>query len=102
MMDTLKIDKPFLGSTELIMTARNAVLDIARRQLDPTDNVEITIDDVYEVTHSYILGNQKAMISTSLPDGKYYEVTYDATKQIMYIDCYVKFDQELIEIELNK
>ena len=102
MMDTLKIDKPFLGSTEFIMTARNAVLDIARRQLDPTDNVEITIDDVYEVTHSYILGNQKAMISTSLPDGKYYEVTYDATRHFMYIDCYVKFDQELIEIELNK
>lgn len=46
MMDTIKIDKPFFGSTEFIMTARNAVLDIARRQLDPTDNVKITIDDV--------------------------------------------------------
>ena len=45
-MDTIKIDKPFFGSTEFIMTARNAVLDIARRQLDPTDNVKITIDDV--------------------------------------------------------
>lgn len=101
-MDTIKIDKPFLGSTEFIVTARNAVLDIVRQQLDPTDNVEITLDDVYEVTHSYILGNQKAMISTSLPDGKYYEVTYDATRHFMYIDCYVKFDQELIEIELNK
>lgn len=102
MMETLKIDKPFLGSTEFIMTARNVVLDIVRQQLDPTDNVEITIDDVYEVTHSYILGNQKAMISTSLPDGKYYEVTYDATRRFMYIDCYVKFNQKLIEIELNE
>lgn len=101
-MNTLKIEKPFLGSTDFIMTARQAVLDIVRRQLDPTDNVEITIDNVYEVTHSYILGNQKAMISTSLPDGKYYEVTYDTTKQIMYIDCYVKFNQEQIAIELNE
>lgn len=101
-MNTLKIEKPFLGSTDFIMTARQAVLDIARQQLDPTDNVEITIDNVYEVTHSYILGNQKAMISTSLPDGKYYEVTYDTTKQIMYIDCYVKFNQEQIAIELNE
>jgi hypothetical protein len=102
MMDTLKIGKPFFGSTEFIMTARLAVLDVVRSQLDPTDNVEIGIDDVYEVTHGYILGNQKAMISTSLTDGKYYEVTYDATKQIMYIDCYVKFNQRIVGIELSE
>lgn len=102
MDNTLKIEKQFFGSTDFIMTARLAVLDIARQQLDPTDNVEITLDNVYEVTHSYILGNQKAMISTSLSDGKYYEVTYDAIKQIMYIDCYVRFNQEQIMIELNE
>ena len=102
MDNVIKIEKPFFGSADFIATARLAVLDIVRQQLDPTDNVEITLDDVYEVTHSYILGNQKAMISTSLPDGKYYEVTYDATKQIMYIDCYVKFNQEQFMIELNK
>ncbi len=102
MDNTLKIEKQFFGSADFIMTARLAVLDIARQQLDPTDNVEITLDNVYEVTHSYILGNQKAMISTSLSDGKYYEVTYDATKQIMYIDCYVRFNQEQIAIELNE
>ena len=101
MQNVIQIDKPFLGSTDFLATARLSVLDVVRNKLDPTDNVEIGIDDVYEVTHSYILGNQKAMISTSLPDGKYYEVTYDATKQIMYIDCYVKFNQEQIVIELN-
>ena len=102
MDNVIKIEKPFFGSTDFIATARLAVLDVVRSQLDPTDNVEIGIDDVYEVTHGYILGNQKAMISTSLPDGKYYEVTYDKAHDLMYIDCYVKFNQEQIVIELNK
>jgi hypothetical protein len=101
MDNVIKIGKPFFGSTDFIATARLAVLDVVRSQLDPTDNVEISIDDVYEVTHGYILGNQKAMISTNLPDGKYYEVTYDKDKDLMYIDCYVKFKQHVVGIELS-
>lgn len=102
MDNVIKIEKPFFGSTDFIATARLAVLDVVRSQLDPTDNVEISIDDVYEVTHGYILGNQKAMISTSLPDGKYYEVTYDKARDLMYIDCYVKFKQHVVGIELSE
>ena len=102
MRNVIKIDKPFLGSQDFIAAARLTVLDIVREKLDPTDGVEIGIDDVYEVTHGYILGNQKAMISTTLPDGKYYEVTYDKNKDLMYVDCYVKFAQHVVGIELNE
>lgn len=101
MNNVIKINKPFLGSDEFIATARQVVLDIVRQQLDPTDEVKLGIDDVYEVTHSYIIGNQKAMISTTLPDGKYYEVTYNAYTHEMYVDCYVKYVQHVFGIELN-
>ena len=101
MQNVIQIDKPFLGSADFLATARLAVLDVVRNQLDPTDNVEIGIDDVYEVTHSYILGNQKAMISTTLPDGKYYEVTYSASTKVIYIDTYVKVSQNVLGVALK-
>lgn len=50
--------------------------------------------DVYVVWYCYILGNWKAMVSTSLPDGKYYEVTFDRVKNAVYVDSYVKFDNQ--------
>ena len=102
MNNVIKINKPFLGSDEFIATARQVILDIVRQQLDPTDEAKLSIDDIYEVTHSYILGNQKAMISTTLPDGKYYEVTYDKANDLMYVDCYVKYVQHVFGIDLSE
>lgn len=85
------------GSAEFLRKAKQAVYDACIEGLDPTDNVSFTIDNVYVVTFGYVLGNMKAMISTALPDGKYYEVTYDNSSGIMYVDCYVKFKQNILE-----
>ena len=85
------------GSAEFIQVAKFQVAKMVEEGLDPTDDVRFTMDDVYVVSHSYILGNQKAMISTTLPDGKYYEVTYNDAKEEMYVDCYVKLKQNVIK-----
>jgi len=45
---------------------------------------------VFIVSFSYILGNYKALISSTLPDSRYYEVTYNKAKDEHYIDVYVK------------
>lgn len=45
---------------------------------------------VVTVWKCYILGNMKLLITTSLHDGKYYEVTYDFGKDSMYFDVYVR------------
>jgi hypothetical protein len=37
------------------------------------------------------------MFSTTLPDGKYYEVTYNSEKEEMYVDCYVRTQQKVIK-----
>ncbi len=86
------------GSEEFLNVAKFQVLQMAKEGLDPTDNVKISMDDVYVVSHSYILGNQKAMISTNLSDGKYYEVTYNFEKNEMYVACYVRLKQNKIQM----
>lgn len=85
------------SSAQFLREATIAVFNMAAESLDPTDNVEFVLDDVYEVTHSFVLGNQKAMLSTTLPDGKYYEVTYNSEKEEMYVDCYVRTNQKVIK-----
>lgn len=53
--------------------------------------------EVVEVWHCYILGCQKWLITTSLPDGMYYEVTYNAAKKEYYLDAYKKFENRCIK-----
>lgn len=45
---------------------------------------------VYPVWFAYTLGNWKAMLSTSIPDGRYYEVTDNKEKGETYVDVYAK------------
>lgn len=85
------------GSEEFLRVAKFQVLQMVKEGFDPTDNIQISIDDVYVVLYAYVLGNQKATLSTTLPDGKYYEVTYNSEKDEMYIDCYVKLKQNVIK-----
>ena len=47
---------------------------------------------VYIVWSSKVLQNNKALLSTTLPDGCYYEVTYNGDKDEMYIDVYKKWE----------
>lgn len=48
--------------------------------------------DVYVVWHCYILGNEKWLLATTLPDGMYYEVTYDKNEDKFYFDAYKKVE----------
>lgn len=80
----------FISSEEFMKLAKEKVYEMALASLCPTDDVKFTIDNVYIVTHAFILKNQKAMVSTTLTDGKYYEVTYNEAKSEMYVDQYVK------------
>lgn len=52
----------------------------------------VTEGEVYVVWFAYVLGAWKAVCSTDLPDGRYYEVTYHAQRQIAFLDTYVKVD----------
>lgn len=43
--------------------------------------------------------NAKALLSTDLPDGMYYESTYNGVKNEIYFDAYKKVEN--IKIELS-
>ena len=55
--------------------------------------------DVFIVWKAYILGNWKALASTTLPDGMYYEITYDVNKDCCYLDAYKKFENQEISLD---
>lgn len=71
-------------------TAMRLVHDYVKAHLDVTDAPpEI---NVYVVWFTKTLRNWKALLNTTLPDGMYYEVTYDGDKNKAYLDAYKKFD----------
>ena len=77
--------------------ARKAVLDLIRRECTNDPAVKhLTLNDVYVVSFSYILGNWKAYVSTTRPDFRIYEVTYSKEKNEIFLDVYVKQHNETV------
>lgn len=73
------------------------VRDYALNHLDVTD--EIPQYEVFIVWKCKILQNWKYLISTTLPDGMYYELTFDGDKNRWYLDAYKKFENQCIEVD---
>lgn len=73
----------------------NIVRLYVNKHLDKSDQTPEY--DVYIVWFCYILGGWKALASTTLPDGMYYEITYDKNRDKIYLDAYKKFQN--VEIE---
>lgn len=73
---------------------KHKVFQYVTEHLDVTDKTNFTIDDVYIVWSCKTLQNWKALISTTLPDGMYYECTYNGDVNEMYLDAYKKFDNK--------
>lgn len=76
--------------------ARKIVLNYANEHIDKTDNVQIALDNVFIVWFCKTLQNWKALVSTTLPDGMYYEVTYNGNNKEIYLDAYKKFENRKI------
>lgn len=51
---------------------------------------KITDLDVYIVWKCKTLQNWKYMLSTNMPDTRYFEITYNGDKDEFYFDSYVK------------
>ncbi len=77
--------------------ARRLVFNYIEPKREKTDtHVTFMFSDVYVVWFSKTLQNWKALVSTTLSDGMYYEVTYNGDKQEAYIDAYKKFDNVVV------
>lgn len=69
--------------------------------LEHLDKSEIVPDfSVYTVWKAKILQNWKYLISSTLSDGMYYEVTFNGDKHEWYLDAYKKFENRVVpEVE---
>ena len=60
------------------------VKDYANEHLDKSDNVVVEEKNVFVVWICKTLQNNKALLSTTLLDGMYYEITYNGDKKEIY------------------
>ena len=63
-----------------------------------SDGKKIAEDDVFIVWMCKTLQNSKALASTTLFDGMYYELTFNGDKKELYFDAYKKWENKAISI----
>lgn len=80
-----------MNEKEFAALVKKTVADYANQRLDKTDGKQITEDDVFIVWMCKTLQNSKAMASTTLFDGMYYELTFNGDKRELYVDAYKKW-----------
>ena len=76
---------------KVISIVKNYIL----RHLDKSD--EIPDFSVFTVWKAKVLQNWKYLLSSTLPDGMYYELTYNGDKKEWYLDAYKKFENQVIK-----
>ena len=74
--------------------AMDLVKDYIYKHVDKSDIIPEF--EVYTVWKAKILQNWKYLISSTLIDGMYYEVTYNGDKKEWYLDAYKKFENVTI------
>lgn len=86
-----------MDSKTFLKFAESKVRDYTIEHLDKS---EAQPDfSVFVVWASKTLQNNKAMLSTTLSDGMYYEATYNGDKKEMYLDAYKKFENRAFAME---
>ena len=86
-----------MESEKFINICKEEVKKYAEKHLDESDVKPIF--DVFVVWQCKTLQNNKALLSTTLFDGMYYECTFNGDKKELYLDAYKKFENKYIKID---
>lgn len=86
-----------MDNFKFIEKCKKIVKEYSIEHLDKSD--EIPEFNVYVVWSCKTLQNNKALLSTSLSDGMYYEITYNGDKKELYFDAYKKFENKCIKLK---
>lgn len=79
--------------------ALQIVKTYVEEHLDKTnENVKESDKEPFVVWKCKALQNWKYLLSTRLPDGMYYELTFNGDKQEWYLDAYKKFENKCIPV----
>lgn len=79
--------------------AKQIVIDYYNEHVEITDNKKLTESEVFIVWFSKTLQNWKALVSTTISDGMYYEVTYNGDKKETYLNAYIKWENVCVKDE---
>lgn len=92
-----KKEGEIMGNKEFVEKCKEIVKQYAIEHLDKSDNIPDF--EIFVVWSCKTLQNNKALLSTTLHDGMYYELTYNGDKKELYFDAYKKFENKCIKIE---
>lgn len=87
-----------MDNQKFINICQEAVVAYANENFEKTDNKQITVNDVFVVWSCKTLQNNKALLSTTVSDGMYYELTFNGDKQELYFDAYKKWENKCIKV----
>lgn len=86
-----------MDNDKFLKLCKELVKDYTNEYLN--NEAEINENAVYCVWLCKTLGNNKALLSTTLFDGMYYEVTFNGNKNEIYFDAYKKLENKCIKLE---
>lgn len=88
-----------MNEKEFVELCKKAVIDYFNEHADKTDQAQIKEENVFVVWQCKTLQNNKALLSTTVSDGMYYELTYNGDKKELYFDAYKKWENKCIQVE---
>lgn len=88
-----------MKNDEMLNLCKKVVVDYYNDNVEKTDNFKIDLENVFIVWFSKTLQNFKALVSTTVSDGMYYEITYNGDKKELYLDAYKKWENKCIKVE---
>ena len=87
-----------MGSCEFLSLCKKQVAKYFNEHVDKSDATTISAEEVYVVWYCKALQNHKALLSTPISDGMYYECTYNGDKKELYFDAYKKWENLCVEL----
>ncbi len=88
-----------MSDDKFLELCKKTIVDYFNNRVEITDNMKITENNVFIVWSCKTLQNNKALVSTNISDGMYYELTYNGDKKDLYLDAYKKWENKCIKID---
>lgn len=85
-----------MGNDEFLNWASSEVRKYVNKHYPKT---ELDVFEVYVCWVCKTFQNNKALLSTTLSDGMYFEATYNGDKKELYLDAYKKEKNVCINVE---
>lgn len=85
-----------------LMQAKQLVVDNYNEAPSLEEHPELTIDDVYIIWYTKLLGSWKALLSSHVVKGLTWQVTYNRLRYEAYIEVYKKINNIVVPMDMER